>query len=241
MNLSLQQRISENLRFVQERIGHSALQSGRSAGDVKLIAVSKYATIGDGNVESLIASGCTEFGEARPQQLLEKMRHYSEQYGAEFPIRWHLIGPLQRNKVRKVLPAATLIHSLDSLRLAEAINRIAEEEQLPTVKCLLEVAISQDNTKQGVAPENVLTVLEQLGEYKHISLEGLMGMSGLESGSLEIRREFALLRTTAESARSRGVPENVSLKELSMGMSGDFDIAIEEGATLVRIGAILYG
>ena len=228
-------RVADNVQDVRQRIGRAAAKSGRSGNDVRLIAVSKYAELGDGMHEALFAAGCNEFGEARPQRLLDKAEHY-----AEIPIRWHLIGSLQRNKVRKILPVTTLIHSLDSLRLAEAISRIVEEEHLPPARCLLEVAISQDADKHGIEPEQVLAVLDKIGSHQNIVVEGLMGMAGLESDELQIRREFELLRKTAESASKRGLPPNVSLSELSMGMSDDFEIAIEEGATLVRIGSILY-
>ena len=231
----LQSRIATNVQAVRQRIDRAALKSGRTGKDVRLIAVSKYADIGDGMIEALLAAGCSELGEARPQRLLEKAEFY-----ANVPVQWHLIGSLQRNKVRKILPIITLIHSLDSLRLAEAVDRIADEEQLPPVRCLLEVAISQDAEKQGIEPEQVLYVLDGIGAYQHIVVEGLMGMAGLESDEPQIHREFALLRQTAESTRSRGLPPNVSMLELSMGMSGDFEIAIEEGATLVRIGSVLY-
>jgi len=234
-NNDLHRRIAANVQEVRQRIDQAAGKSGRTGNDVRLIAVSKYADLGDGTVEALLAAGCPELGEARPQRLLEKAEYY-----ADMPIRWHLIGALQRNKVRKILPVASLIHSLDSLRLAEAINRIAEEEQLSPIHCLLEVALSQDAEKHGIEPENVLDFLDAIGAYKNIVVDGLMGMAGLESDDLQTRREFEMLRKIAESARERGVPPNVSLTELSMGMSGDFEIAIEEGATIVRIGSILY-
>jgi pyridoxal phosphate enzyme (YggS family) len=227
--------IAVNVQQVRQRIDGAARKSGRTGGDIRLIAVSKYADIGDGTVEALFAAGCNELGEARPQRLLEKAEHY-----AEVPICWHLIGSLQRNKARKILPVTTLIHSLDSLRLAEAIDRIVEEERLPPVQCLLEIAISQDADKHGIDPMNVLETLDKIGAYKNIVVSGLMGMAGLESDESQIRWEFETLRKTAESAKKHGLPPNVSLTELSMGMSGDFEIAIEEGATLVRIGSILY-
>ena len=228
-------RITANVRAVRQRIDAAAVKSGRSADDVRLIAVSKYADPGDGMVEALIAAGCGELGEARPQRLIEKAGYY-----ATMPVRWHLIGALQRNKVRKILPVTTLIHSLDSFRLAEAIDRIAGEDQLPPVRCLLEVALSQDAEKHGIEPERVLEVLDAIGTLQHIIVAGLMGMAGLESDPTQIHREFAMLRKTAESARERGLPPNVTLTELSMGMSDDFEIAIEEGASLVRIGSVLY-
>jgi len=234
-NNDLHRRIAANVQEVRQRIDQAAIKSGRTGSDVRLIAVSKYADLGDGTVEALLAAGCNELGEARPQRLLEKAEHY-----AELPVRWHLIGALQRNKVRKILSIASLIHSLDSPRLAEAIDRIAEEEQLPPVHCLLEVALSQDAEKHGVEPEKILEVLEAIGAYNNMVVQGLMGMAGLESDDSQVHREFEMLRKTAESAQDRGVPSNVSLSELSMGMSGDFEIAIEEGATIVRIGSILF-
>ena len=234
-NNDLHHRIAANVQEVRQRMDKAAIKSGRTGDAVRLVAVSKYADLGDGVIEALLAAGCGELGEARPQRLLEKAEYY-----IKTPVRWHLIGALQRNKVRKILPVAALIQSLDSLRLAEAIDRIAEEEQLPHVHCLLEVAISQDSEKHGVEPEKVLEVLDAAGTCQNIFIEGLMGMAGLESDEPQIHREFEILRTTAEMAKNRGLPPNVSLTELSMGMSGDFEIAIEEGATIVRIGSILY-
>ena len=234
-NPDLHRRIAANVQETRQRIRRAAIKSGRTGDTVRLIAVSKYAAPGDGVIEALLATGCEEFGEARPQRLLEKAEYY-----AELPVQWHLIGALQRNKVRKILPITTLIHSLDSLRLVEAISRIAEEERLPPVHCLLEVAISKDVEKHGIEPEKVLGILDAMGTYTNIFVEGLMGMAGLESDESQTHREFALLRKTAESARERGLPPNVSLLELSMGMSDDFEIAIEEGGTIVRVGSILY-
>ena len=227
--------VADNVLKIRQRISRAAKKSGRTGSDVRLIAVSKYAEPGDGMIEALLASNCTEFGEARPQRLLDKAKYYSG-----MPIQWHFIGPLQRNKVRKILPITTLIQSLDSLRLAEAIHRVAEEEQLPPVRCLLEIAISQDKEKHGIEPAHVLEVLDKMGAYNNVIVEGLMGMAGLESEEPQIRKEFERLRRTAESAQERGLPPNVLLSELSMGMSGDFEMAIEEGATIVRIGSVLY-
>jgi pyridoxal phosphate enzyme (YggS family) len=239
MDHERQHRITANVQSVQQRIVQSALKSGRTGNDVQLIAVSKYADIGDGMVEALVTAGCSELGEARPQRLLEKAEHYAA-VPIPTPIHWHLIGALQRNKVRKILPVTALIHSLDSLRLAETIDRIADEEQLPPIHCLLEVSLSQDAEKQGIEPEQVLQFLDAMGTYNNLVVDGLMGMAGLESDESQIHREFELLRKTAEAAQERKLPPNIPLSELSMGMSHDFEIAIEEGATLVRIGSMLY-
>ncbi|MDR0335741.1 MAG: YggS family pyridoxal phosphate-dependent enzyme [Planctomycetaceae bacterium] len=243
MDQTFLDRIAMNVRETRDRIDIAARKSGRCGSEVTLVAVSKYAATGDGMIEALVTAGCVDLGEARPQLLQEKSVFYSS-----YPIRWHLIGSLQRNKIRKILSVTTLIHSLDSIRLAEAINRVVQEqhdtENIPTdaepIHCLLEVAISGDAGKHGFATHEIPETLEQLGELKHIAVEGLMCMSGLESDELETRHEFAAVRQLAESLRQHGTPPNIKLDVLSMGMSGDFEIAVEEGATLVRIGSRLY-
>ncbi|MGL4595362.1 MAG: YggS family pyridoxal phosphate-dependent enzyme [Thermoguttaceae bacterium] len=211
---------------VLEQIAEAAARSGRAANAVKLVAVTKYSSLNDGLIDDLIAQNCFDFGEARPQSLWEKAAHFRS-----FPIQWHLIGPLQRNKIRKVLPDVSMIHSLDSFHLAESIDRIAEEENRKSpVRCLVEVAISNDANKQGVLPQNLDQLLDQIAALRHIQIDGLMGMSGLDSNDDDRRRQFAAMKTLAEKKQ---------LPELSMGMSDDFQIAIEEGATIVRLGSIL--
>ena len=251
--------IASNVEIVRQRIRESAVRSGRSETDITLVAVTKYASTTDGTVVALLAAGCRDLGESRPQSLLEKAEYFAphpnplpQGEGTEVAlprqerteIRWHLIGSLQRNKVRKMLPLVSLIHSIDSVRLAEAIDRIAGElsEETGTPirpRCLLEVAISDDVTKHGFALDELPVVLDHLAAFQNISFCGLMGMGGLDASDGTLRRQFAALRCRAESLRDRGMPPNVSLTELSMGMSGDFEIAVEEGATLVRIGSLL--
>ena len=257
---SFQSSIAANVASVRQRIHETAIRSGRSEADVKLVAVTKYASTTDGVVEALLAAGCHDFGESRPQHLQEKAGHFAETVhpnplserreirgseGIKEEIRWHLIGPLQRNKVRKILPLVSLIHSVDSVRLAEAIDRIADElsEEIGASikpRCLLEVMLSNDDAKHGFEPEELPAVLDRLAALRHVSFRGLMGMSGLNASDAEIRRQFATLRQCAELLRERGTPSNVSLTELSMGMSEDFEIAVEEGATFLRIGSLLY-
>lgn len=241
------ERIAGNVREVRDRIAAAAKRSGRNESDVTLVAVSKYAATGDPMFEAFCAAECFELGEARPQLLLEKAEFYRSK-----PIHWHLIGSLQRNKVRKILPVTTLIHSLDSLRLAEAINRIVDEEvsekketdfeqKITPVHCLLEIAISGDENKHGFEPEEMSEVMEKLAPLKNIAVEGLMCMSGLDADASATRRQFEAVRKIAENLRRQGTPDNISMDRLSMGMSDDFEIAVEEGATLVRVGSVLYG
>ena len=169
-------------------------------------------------------------------------------------LRWHFIGPLQRNKARRILPFVSLLHSLDSLKLLEALDRMLSEESeraasgkrsadepvFPeTISALLEVRLSDDAAKQGFEPDELLDVLPKTAAFRRVKIRGLMGMAGLTATEAETRRQFATLRETLERCRTQ-YPDFSDFTELSMGMSGDFETAIEEGATLVRVGSILY-
>lgn len=221
---------------VQGEIHEALRHAGRVSDTVRLIAVSKYTQPNDGLIDMLLEAGCHDLGEARPQMLLEKAEVFSAQ---REKIRWHLIGQLQRNKVRKVLPWVSLIHSVDSVRLLDAINRIAQEDQLSPVRVLLEINISRDETKQGFSPSDFPAVFEEIATLPLVQIKGLMCMSGLDSDESTSRREFAAVRELAEKMKPV-VPENCRLQELSMGMSDDFKLAIHEGATMVRVGSTLF-
>ncbi|MDR3108290.1 MAG: YggS family pyridoxal phosphate-dependent enzyme [Planctomycetaceae bacterium] len=227
----INRRVAENAAYVRERIAAAAQRCGRAENDVALVAVSKYASCDDGFIEALLATGCNELGENRTQVLLEKNERFKN-------VNWHFIGSLQRNKVRKVLSYVTLFHSIDSLSLAEAFDRISEEENIVSVRALLEVNISGDKTKHGFTPQELEANIEHFNKFPRLQIVGLMCMSGLESNEKETRQEF---RNTAKLAKqiTKNAPANVTLKELSMGMSDDYEIAIEEGATIVRVGARL--
>jgi pyridoxal phosphate enzyme (YggS family) len=201
-----------------------------------LVAVSKYASFDDGIINTLIYSECRDLGESRPQSLIEKAHHFSAQ---KSKIRWHLIGKLQKIKIRKTLPHISLVHSLDSLSLIKTINRIAEEESLPDIRGLLEVNISGDETKQGFKPNELEEALHAIAPLLYIRICGLMCMSGLHSTEAERRAEFAATRKLAEKLGAN-CPYNCGMGHLSMGMSDDFQLAIEEGATIVRVGSKLY-
>ncbi|MCL2304010.1 MAG: YggS family pyridoxal phosphate-dependent enzyme [Planctomycetaceae bacterium] len=218
--------MSSSLQAVRQRIADAAARSGRRESDVRLVVVTKYASTGDGFVESLLDAGCRDFGEARPQSLVEKAQKFITEN-----IRWHFIGPLQRNKIRRLLPICPMIHSIDSIRLLEAVDRIAEEENLPVPPLLLEVNVSSEETKHGFQPDELSAVLDIATKMPRLTIGGLMGMSGLRSDESQKRREF---QTLSQLAAKHGI------RELSMGMSDDFEIAIEEGATIVRIGSLLY-
>ncbi|MCL2348318.1 MAG: YggS family pyridoxal phosphate-dependent enzyme [Planctomycetaceae bacterium] len=237
----LQEKIDTNVSAVRERISDAAKRSGRTPESVKLIAVSKYAQKDDGIIEALLNAGCRDLGESRPQMLIEKAEAFASSPFASSTseIHWHLIGTLQRNKIRKVLPFVSLMHSLDSVRLIEAIDRIIAEESLPPVTGLLEINISGDATKQGFAPGDFPAVLEEIAEFSNVKIRGLMCMSGLTSENHERRAEFAAAGKLWESLIPH-CPDNCRMEELSMGMSDDFELAINEGATMVRLGSSLF-
>ena len=231
MSPPFEKRIGENLAEVEGRIAEAALRSGRRPGDVRLVAVTKYVEIE--LIEPLLARGCRTLGESRPQHLWPKAEALAGR-----DVAWHMIGPLQRNKVRRTLPLVEMIHSADSIRLVETIDRIAAELQR-SARLLLEVNASGDQAKHGLADAQLEDVLSRLAEYRHVEVCGLMCMAGLDSGPEETRREFARLRHTRDRLRS-SCPGGAALEELSMGMSGDYEIAIEEGATIVRVGSALF-
>jgi len=234
----LRSRLARNLAEIRGRIADAASRSGRSAADVRLVAVTKYVSADQ--VRPLVEWGCLDLGESRPQQLWEKAALLSD-----LPIRWHLIGHLQRNKVRRTAPLTAMIHSIDDVKLlatvdAEAAVRFGPGRTGTTpLPVLLEVNVSAESAKHGFAPEAVEPLLAQLADFRNVAVRGLMCMAGLEGGLDAARRDFSTLRRLRDRLRPL-CPDGVSLDELSMGMSGDFEAAVEEGATIVRIGSALF-
>jgi pyridoxal phosphate enzyme (YggS family) len=227
----LQQQIAENVDAVRRRIAEAAGRSGRRADEITLVAVTKY--VGVDECRALAAAGCTELGESRPQQLWQKTAAL-----ADLPVNWHMIGHLQRNKARQTLPSVAMIHSVDSRRLLRAIDRTAGELGL-CLPILLEVNISGEEAKHGFEPGEIQPLLGELPSLTHVSVRGLMCMASWGGGHHEARADFAKLRRMREQLEPN-CPTGVVLDELSMGMSGDFDVAIEEGSTMVRVGSALY-
>ena len=158
---------------------------------------------------------------------------------ADLPIRWHLIGHLQRNKVARTLPLVSLIHSCDSVRLAAAIDTSGAANRDTPVPVLLEVNISGDPAKHGLAPAEIAAALPPLAALPHIQIRGLMAMAGRPDDPAAARRDFQHLRELRDRLRA-DCPATIRLDELSMGMSGDYEIAVEEGATIVRVGSALF-
>jgi hypothetical protein len=207
----------------------SRLRSIRAIiGDRVLIAATKYAD--PSMIRELFASGVADMGENRVQALLEKQEAL-----ADLPIRWHFIGHLQTNKVAKMINRIETLHSLDSLRLAEEIQRWRKTP----LACFVEVNISGESTKNGVGPEEVSDFVEKLGEYDKIKVVGLMGMAADTADTEVIRGAFLHLRELRDDIRRRGL-SHAPCEGLSMGMSHDFPIAVQCGATHVRLGSILF-
>ncbi|HAU36645.1 MAG TPA: YggS family pyridoxal phosphate-dependent enzyme [Phycisphaerales bacterium] len=236
-------KIEKNLHRVRGEIAEACARTGRDAAAVRLVAVTKSADLAE--VRSLIELGVTDLGESRAQDFLartEEIAAWQQRRRAESPaeIRWHMIGHLQRNKVRHVLaePGLELIHSVDSLRLAEEINARAEAAA-KVVNVLMQVNCSNEPQKFGCAVGAALHLGELLCTLKHIRLAGLMTMAPLSDDSEDARPSFVRLRELFEEMRREGIG-GAAFRHLSMGMSQDYAVAVEEGATLVRVGTALF-
>ncbi|WP_233200447.1 YggS family pyridoxal phosphate-dependent enzyme [Blastopirellula marina] len=220
----------ENLDRVRDQIAEAAQASGRTVDEVRLIGVTKYVDIE--TTQALLELGCQDLGESRPQQLWAKAEAL-----ASYSPHWHMIGHLQRNKTKRTIPLLSVLHSGDSLRLLKAAdNDWTGDAPLAT---FIEVNISGDDAKGGFPPADIAPALRQIAALKRLRIVGLMGMASLEGGRTQAQKDFAGLRELRDQLRS-DCPEEVSLDELSMGMSHDFDLAIREGATMVRVGSSLF-
>ena len=223
-------RVAENLDAVQRRMRAAARRAGREASDVCLVAVTKYARLEW--MRELVVAGVRVFGESRPQQLAERVPQFDPS------LHWHLIGHLQRNKVRPVLPFIERIQSIDSIRLLQRVNAVADELGL-SPRVLLEVNVSGERTKDGFSPQDLLCDWDQFLQLQPAVIAGLMTMAPTSDDPEQSRPHFAALRELRDRLRARS-PSEMTLPELSMGMSGDFEVAIEEGATLIRVGSALF-
>lgn len=224
------QRLAANLAAVRERIALACAACDRSPEDVRLIAVTKYAQ--EEWVNALIDLGVIDLGESRPQQLVDRAGRMDSQ------VRWHLIGQLQRNKVRPVLPLCELIHSVDSMRLVHRINDIAADLGLVS-NALIEVNISGEASKSGFDPDELLANWIHIREMKHIAVAGLMTMAPLTDAPGDTVPVFRTLCELRNELVEKSSGED-KLPVLSMGMSRDFEIAIGEGATHIRVGSRLF-
>jgi PLP dependent protein len=221
--------IAENLERVREQIARAAAKSRRSVDEVELVAITK--THPAEKVREAIEADQTLFGESRVQEARAKI--------PELPsaIRWHFVGHLQKNKIRHALPLFEMIHSIDSLALAKDLNRIAEEEGMHP-RVLLEVNVASEGSKFGFAADKLREEMEELLGLSRLSIEGLMCIPPIAEEAESSRQYFVHLRKLRDSVQEQF---NVTLPQLSMGMTNDYAIAVEEGATLVRVGTAIFG
>ena len=224
--------IKDKLNSVRERIKEAAVRSGRSPSEVILVCVTKE--VGSEEAKEAIRSGITDIGENKIQDTVRKYELLNKEAG----IRWHLIGHLQTNKVKKAVQMFDLIHSVDSPHLAERIQK--EAQKLSKIQSILvEVNVSGEDAKYGIAPENLEYLIKAISNMKNLMLLGLMTMAPYSKNPEDSRQCFRELKKLREDLSSYNC-DNVDMKHLSMGMSGDFEVAIEEGADMVRIGSAIF-
>ena len=231
--------IKENLLGVMERIEKAARKVGRDPNEIKLVAVSK--TVEAARIKEAIEAGVKILGENYVQEAQKKIEEVgrpacTERFGEGRPVSWHFIGHLQSNKVKYAIRLFDMVHSLDSIPLAEELNRRAEQADR-VIRVMIEVNLSKEATKFGTDEEVVVNLAKRIQNLKHLLLEGLMTMPPYFDSPEMSRPYYIALRALKE----RMVKEGVPMKELSMGMSNDFEIAIEEGATYVRVGTAIFG
>jgi pyridoxal phosphate enzyme (YggS family) len=224
----IERTLAERIAGVERRLRQACVCAGRSREDVTLVAVTK--TVSAATAALLPNLGIVDLGESRPQELW----HKAGSIAAE--VRWHLVGHLQRNKVDRTLPLVSWVHSVDSLRLLEAVEAAAKTSGR-TASVLLEVNASQEAAKQGLTLEELPSLVPRVQRLEHARVEGLMTMAALEEDPQRCRPTFAALRHARDHFQDLlGRP----LPHLSMGMSNDFEVAVEEGATMVRLGTVLF-
>ncbi|MBI4681528.1 MAG: YggS family pyridoxal phosphate-dependent enzyme [Nitrospirae bacterium] len=225
--------IAEALRKVQAQIINAAIRSGRNPADIKLVAVSKTVEVLE--VIKAMQAGAVIFGENRVQEALKKSQEFRVKI-QDKKVEWHLIGNLQKNKARTAVDLFDLIHSIDSIALAEEIDKHARKTGKKQ-RVLVQVKLADEAAKHGIAENNLMDLLTKIAGMNCLKLEGLMTMPPYFEDSEKARPYFRRLKQLADKAIKKGFTVN----ELSMGMSNDFEVAIEEGATLVRVGTAIFG
>ena len=228
LKIVIMSNIAANIKDIIHRMKLAAERAGRKEESVKLVAVTK--TIDVSRIKEAIESGITVIGENRVQEARDKYKEIGKE------VQWHLIGHLQTNKVKYIFDIFSLIHSVDSLSLAEEIQRRGENKGLNT-DILIEVNLSGEKTKFGVLPEKAIGLIKGISKFKNINIQGLMTIPPFSESPKDSRKYFKMLRILKDDVQKEGI----EMKELSMGMSGDFEVAIEEGATMVRIGTAIFG
>jgi pyridoxal phosphate enzyme (YggS family) len=228
--------LRERLEAINRRIAAACERAGRQTSEITLVAVSK--TVSAPRIREAIEAGVHTLGESRVQEAAAKIPELKP-LSAEREVQWHLIGHLQSNKARRAVELFDAVHSVDDLKLAERLDHVAGEsgKRLPI---FIEVNLGGEESKTGAAPDEVLPLCEQVGKLPNLELKGLMTVPPFSDNPEDARPFFRHLRRLRDEARRAGVAGG-QFNDLSMGMSDDFEIAIEEGATFVRIGAALFG
>lgn len=245
--------LAERYTEVRQRVADAAARAGRTPDAVYLVAVTKTAEPED--IRELIEAGHRDFGENRVQQLVQRASLVEEwfdrtrmlsrsagdriPFDTNKPVRWHMIGHLQRNKARKVADLCRLVHSVDSLRLAEELQQYANKHE-KDIEVLIQVNVSGEESKEGVPIPAAAAIAEQIDTMIHVHVRGLMTMAPLSDNPEDARPHFARCRELFEEMKTEGYGEG-RFDLLSMGMSGDYEIAIEEGANVVRVGSAIFG
>ncbi|MBI4526566.1 MAG: YggS family pyridoxal phosphate-dependent enzyme [Deltaproteobacteria bacterium] len=223
--------VAANYRKILAQIGEAAARSGRSPGEIRILAASKSQSID--LIRGAIEAGVRYIGENYVQEARDKKKHICE------PVEWHMIGHLQRNKAKPAVECFDLIQTLDNLDLALELEKEARK-RAKTVRAFIEVNLAREEAKSGIHKEEVKHLLEEVGKLSRLSVEGLMAVPPFKENPEEVRPYFRELREMQSKLKQFKIP-NVDLKELSMGMTHDYVVAVEEGATMVRIGTALFG
>ena len=223
--------LQDNLKKVQENISKACKKAGRNEDEVTLIAVSKTKPLSD--LEEILDAGVIEFGENKVQELFDKYEHIKS------PVHWHMIGHLQTNKVKYIVDKVCLIHSVDSLKLASQISKEAEKKK---VECdvLIEVNVAQEESKFGITTDETLALIREVAVLPHVHIKGLMTIAPFVDDPEENRPVFRSLYELSKAVEKEQI-SGVSMDILSMGMTNDYMVAIEEGATMVRVGTGIFG
>lgn len=223
--------LKDNYDKVAEKIFHACAEAGRDINDVTLIAVSKTKPVS--MLQEIYDHGCRNFGENKVQELVDKYEVMPKD------IQWHMIGHLQRNKVKYIVDKVALIHSVDSLRLAEEISKEAVKKNVE-VNILIEVNVAMEESKFGTTASDTLGLVEAISKLPGIHIQGLMTIAPYVENPEENRQYFAQLKQLSVDISAKNI-DNVTMDVLSMGMTGDYEVAVSEGATLVRVGTGIFG
>lgn len=224
--------VKENLMEVESRVQAACKRAGRPREDVLLIAVSKTKPVE--LIREIMETGTKDFGENKVQEMCNKIEEIRE------PLNWHLIGHLQRNKVKYIVDKACLIHSVDSLRLAEEIQKEAVKKGVDKVPVLIEVNMAQEASKDGINASETEELVREVAKLPNVQVRGLMTIAPFVDDPEENRVYFRAMRKLRDQLKDMNIP-GVEMTELSMGMTNDFEVAIEEGATMIRVGTAIFG